>query len=97
MECKYCDDFTGICTNGKCPMCADCCPVPDVEGVCQYEERQEETYELTPKGCAVVALMDAKLIKNGSDPAVDIFFSSFVGLMEKFGYIYKEEEDNVHS
>lgn len=90
MECKFCDDYTGICTNDQCPMCADACPVPDVEGVCQFEERQETTYELTPKGCASVALMDAKLIRSSSDPAVDVFWDSFSHLMEKFGYVKTE-------
>ena len=36
-DCKWCyDEF---CTNDKCPMCADYCPVPNDEGVCRYEER----------------------------------------------------------
>lgn len=90
MECKYCDDYTGICTNDQCPMCADACPVPDVKGVCQFEERQETAYVLTPKGCASVALMDAKLIRSSSDPAVDVFWSAFSELMEKFGYVETE-------
>ena len=98
MECKYCDDFTGVCTNGECPMCADACPVPDTEGICKYEQREERVYKLTPKGCASVALMDAKLIRNSSDPAVDVFWDSFAHLMEKFGYVQVEEgEKNVCS
>ena len=24
-----------------CPMCADFCPVPDIPGVCRFEEREE--------------------------------------------------------
>ena len=39
-ECKWCyDEF---CTNDKCPMRADYCPVPNDEGVCRYEERISE-------------------------------------------------------
>lgn len=62
MECKYCDAYTGVCTNGECPMVANACPVPDTEGLCRYEDREEEIYKLTPKGCAVSALMNAGLI-----------------------------------
>lgn len=31
-----------ICTNDQCPMVADYCPVMGVEGVCKYEELEEE-------------------------------------------------------
>ena len=24
-----------------CPMCCDFCPVPDIPGVCRFEEREE--------------------------------------------------------
>lgn len=30
-----------ICVNDQCPMCADYCPVADIEGVCRFEERGE--------------------------------------------------------
>lgn len=86
MSCKFCDEFTGVCCNDKCPMCADCCPVPDVEGVCQFEDREEESYTLTPKGCASIALRDAGLVPSSEDPAVDVFWNSFHSLMLKFGY-----------
>lgn len=39
-NCKYCHDE--ICVNADCPMRADYCPVPDIEGVCRYEERDKE-------------------------------------------------------
>lgn len=87
MECKFCDEFTGVCCNGKCPMRGDCCPVSDIEGVCQFEDREEETYELMPKGCASIALRDAGLVESYSDPAVDRFWDSFHSLMLKFGYV----------
>ena len=38
-DCKYCQDE--ICVNADCPMCADFCPVPDIPGVCRFEEREE--------------------------------------------------------
>ena len=27
--------------NADCPMCCDFCPVPDIPGVCRFEEREE--------------------------------------------------------
>ena len=36
-DCKWCKDE--FCVNDDCPMRADYCPVPDIEGVCKYEER----------------------------------------------------------
>lgn len=87
MECKFCDNFTGICTNGECPMRGDCCPVPDTEGVCKYECREEENYVLTPKSCAIAALQDAALVQGPDDPSVDQFWNSFNSLMQKFGYV----------
>ena len=92
MECKYCDDYTGICTNPECPLRADACPVPDTEGICKYEDRAEEVYKLTPKGCAVAALMSAGLIKSSLDPAVDAFFEDFERLMKSNGYVRTETE-----
>lgn len=95
MVCKYCDDYSGICSNADCPMVADHCPVPDMEGVCKYEDRTEEVYKLTPKGCAVAALTTAGLIKSSSDSAIDAFWEDFEQLMERFGYIHHEEEEDA--
>lgn len=92
MECKYCDEFTGVCTNGDCPMGGECCPVPDTEGICKYEAREEVVYQLAPKGCAVAALMDAGLIETINDPRVDVFWEHFTAEMRKFGYIQEESE-----
>jgi len=38
-DCKWMQDE--ICVNDQCPMCADYCPVADIEGVCKHEEREE--------------------------------------------------------
>lgn len=38
-DCKYCQDE--FCTNDKCPMRADYCPVPDTEEVCKWEDRSD--------------------------------------------------------
>lgn len=71
MECKYCDDYTGICTNDQCPMCADACPVPDVKGVCQFEERQETAYVLTAQGlcigCSDGCEADQEQLRSGGE------------------------------
>lgn len=37
-DCKWIAD-NEICVNADCPMVADYCPVPDIEGVCRYEDR----------------------------------------------------------
>ena len=37
-DCKWMQDE--MCVNDQCPLCADYCPVPDVEGVCRHEERE---------------------------------------------------------
>lgn len=87
MECKFCDEFTGVCTNGKCPMRGDCCPVSDVEGVCQFEDREEAVYKLTPKGCAIAGLMAIGAVKGTDDPAVEVFWTEYILLMKKFGYV----------
>ena len=39
-DCKYCQGE--ICVNADCPMRADFCPVPDIPGVCRFEEREEK-------------------------------------------------------
>ena len=39
-DCKYCQGDE-VCVNANCPMRADFCPVPDIPGVCRFEEREE--------------------------------------------------------
>lgn len=36
-ECKY--YYDEICTNDKCPLRADYCPVPNDPDVCKWEDR----------------------------------------------------------
>lgn len=83
MECKYNQDE--FCTNADCLMCGDYCPVPDIEGVCQHEDREEERYILAPKGCFMTALVDAGV--NLDDETVDNVWDIFQELMIKFGYV----------
>lgn len=95
MECKYCDEYTGTCMNTSCPMFSDTCPVPDTEGICKHEERVEVLYKLTPKGCAIAALLDVGLIKTSSDPAAEAFWEDFAGLMERLGYVHEETQQEI--
>ena len=44
MDCKWMQDE--ICVNADCPMCADYCPVPDIPGVCRFEEREVTMAEI---------------------------------------------------
>ena len=37
-DCKWMQDE--VCVNADCPMRADFCPVPDIPGVCRFEERE---------------------------------------------------------
>lgn len=37
MPCYWLQDE--VCTNDKCPVCCDFCPVVNYPGVCRYEER----------------------------------------------------------
>ena len=83
MECKYNQDE--FCTDADCPMRGDYCPVPDIDGVCQHEDREEEKYVLTPKGCLMAALVDAGV--NLDDETVDNVWDIFQELMIKFGYV----------
>ena len=87
MECKYNQDE--FCTNADCPMHGDYCPVPDINGVCQYEDREEERYVLTPKGCFITALNDCHVYL--SDNNYDNIWDSFSERMIKFGYAEEGE------
>lgn len=86
MECKY--NKNEICTNDQCPMCADYCPVSDVEGVCKYEELESERWMLTPKGCFVYALKEHIVL---DEDIIDFIWHDFVTLMIERGYVQEEE------
>ena len=82
MECKFNQDE--FCTNNQCPMCGDYCPVPDVEGICKHEERIEEKWKLTPKGCFVAALKNHISI---DEDLIDFIWEDFEELMLRQGYV----------
>ena len=40
----YCEwNKNKMCVNDECPLRGDYCPVPDIPGLCRYEERHEMT------------------------------------------------------
>jgi hypothetical protein len=83
MECIY--NKNEFCTNDQCPMCADYCPVPDTEGICKYEEREDEKWALTPKGCFTVALRS-----NGvhlDDNTINAVWDDFEAGMTRCGWV----------
>ena len=82
MDCKY--NRGEICTNDQCPMRGDYCPVPDYEGVCKYEDRDEQ-YVLTPKGCLEAAFIAASVMI--SHDTFDAIWDDFSGLMKQYGYV----------
>lgn len=82
MICKH--EIDGICTNPDCPLCCDACMVPDVEGVCKYEERVEENLVLTPSGCAIAAMMAARI--DVGEAQFQAFWDEFSRLMKQYGY-----------
>ena len=85
-ECIYNKDE--FCTNDKCPMCADYCPVPNDEGVCRYEEREEEIWKLAPKGCFASALIGHISL---DEDTISLIWHDFVDLMQRNGYVDEEE------
>lgn len=84
--CSYCDG-SGVCRNEECPLNGVACPVPETEGVCAHEDREDAVYQLTPKGCATLALLQCGLIDDISDPMIDSFFDKFYAIMKTNGYI----------
>ena len=82
MVCKYVvDEF---CTNRQCPMHGDCCPVPHTDGVCRYEEREDEPWVLTPKGCFVVAVENYIQVDKDT---LELIWHDFEHLMREFNYV----------
>ena len=87
MECKY--NQNELCTNDQCPMWADYCPVPDTEGVCKYEEREDACYEVSPKGCLFLALLNSGIKLD--DDTFDNIWNDFTEIMTELGYMQEEE------
>ena len=86
MECNY--NYNDFCTNDQCPARGDYCPVPDTEGICQYEEREDAAYVLTSKGCLLLALMHHDIELD--ELTFDSIWDEFAMLMIQFGYTEEE-------
>ena len=85
MECKF--NHAEFCTNSKCPMCGDYCPIPDDEGICRYEDRDEKVWMLSPKGCFRVALTNHITL---NEDIIDFIWHDFEKLMSRMGYVGEE-------
>lgn len=53
----------------------------------------EEKYVITPKGIAVLALMECGLIDSTDDPRINGFWRCFDQEMMKAGYVATGEEE----
>lgn len=82
MKCNF--DYEGVCSNAECPMYYEKCPVPDMEGICRHEDREEEVWMLTPKGCLKVAI-DNNITLD--DDTIDLIWRDFDALMTRLGYV----------
>jgi hypothetical protein len=71
-------------------MCGDHCPVPDIEGVCQYEYREEAYSTLTPKGYLAFALLNNDI--HLDDNVLDAVWGDFTDIMIERGYVEEEGE-----
>lgn len=82
MECKFSNG--GICGHCESPMYYEECPVPDTEGICRYEEREEEVWKLTPKGCLAAAIVRHIVL---DEDIIDFIWHDFEELMTRLGYV----------
>ena len=53
-----------------------------------------DEWKLSPKGCAIAAMLDAKIIDNIDDERFNDFWRSFQSSMLKCGYIELKEDNN---
>lgn len=53
-----------------------------------------DEWKLSPKGCAITAMLDSEIIDNIDDERVNKFWRLFQSNMLKCGYIKSKEEDN---
>lgn len=52
----------------------------------------EEKYIISPKGIAVLALLESGLINDIDDPRANGFFTLFEAKMRQHGYVVEDEE-----
>ena len=53
-----------------------------------------DSWKLSPKGCAIAAMLDSEIIDNIDDERFNKFWRLFQSNMLKCGYIELEEDDN---
>ena len=53
----------------------------------------EEMYRITPKGIALVSMLQCGLVDNIDDPRLEGFWALFEAGMRKHGYIVEEQDD----
>lgn len=54
---------------------------------------KEEMYRLTPKGIAVLAMLQTGLLEDMVDPRIEGFWTIFEALMTRNGYVEERRED----
>lgn len=53
----------------------------------------EETYKITPKGIATLALLQTGLVNEMDDPRIDGFWTIFEAMMRRNEYIMEDTDD----
>lgn len=53
-----------------------------------------DSWKLSPKGCAIVAMLDSGIIDDIDDERVNKFWILFQSNMLKCGYVKLEEDNN---
>lgn len=51
----------------------------------------KEEYRLTPKGIAVIAMLQTGLVSDMDDPRIDGFWTIFEASMKRHGYVEEDE------
>ena len=54
---------------------------------------KEETYRITPKGIATLAMMQTGLVEDMDDPRIDGFWTIFEAIMTENGYVKEVPDD----
>lgn len=57
------------------------------------KKQEEEKYVITPKGIAVLAMMQSGLIVHSDDPRFEGFWRMFEEDMKRLGYIVEDEKE----
>lgn len=56
------------------------------------DDAGDDRYELTPKGLALLAMMQVGLVDDHNDPRIDGFWTIFSVLMDRHGYVEELED-----